>query len=305
MVLEEIRLKDFRCFYDENVIRFSMDEQRNVTLIYAENGVGKTTLLNALLWCFYGVTTERFEKREDILNYDAKREGRTTASVEVVFEHEGNLYMAKRFSVTGQFANGSREFVVHRIDKGSHVDIPSAETFINSVIPRDMAAHFLFDGEHAEIFLGETRSGAIRNAVRDILGCSLVEMVIEDLSAVAGQFRRQIPTTSATARIAELNVRLDALTEQEEKSVKTAAEAERKRDVTETQIRDIEETLRNSAAAKELQRSRDRLNEQLKHAEKRRREAADEVYRWLGDQGRYVVSKKITEQTFASHSVAL
>src|ERR1700733_14042820 len=139
MVLEEIRLKDFRCFYDENVVRFSIDEQQNVTLIYAENGIGKTTLLNALLWCFYGVTTERFEKREDILNYDAKLEGRTTASVEVVLEHEGNLYMAKRFSVTGQFASGSREFVVHRIDKGSHVDIPSAETFINSVIPRDMA----------------------------------------------------------------------------------------------------------------------------------------------------------------------
>ena len=233
-------------------------------------------------------TTERFEQREDILNYDAKKELRTTASVEVVFEHEGNLYMAKRFSVAGPFVNGSRQFVVHRIEKGSHVDIPSAETFINSVVPREMASHFLFDGEHTEIFLGESRSGAIRNAVRDILGCSLVEMVIEDLSAVAGQFRRQIPTTSATARIAELNTRQDALTEQEEKSVEAAAAAERKREVTETQIRDIEETLRNSAAAKELQRSRDGLQEQLKRTEKRRRDAADEAYRWLGDQGRYV-----------------
>src|SRR5690242_10642118 len=99
MILEEIRLTDFRCFYDESVIRFSTDEARNVTLVYAENGVGKTTLLNALLWCFFGDTTERFEKREDILNYDAKRAGRTTASVQVAFEHAGNIYIAKRFHV--------------------------------------------------------------------------------------------------------------------------------------------------------------------------------------------------------------
>ena len=96
MVLQEIRLKDFRCFHGENVIQFSAGAAKNVTLIYAENGVGKTTLLNALLWCFYGDTTSRFEKREDILNYDAKRAGQSTAFVEVGFEHEGNDYVARR-----------------------------------------------------------------------------------------------------------------------------------------------------------------------------------------------------------------
>ena len=40
MILEEIRLKDFRCFFGETSIRFSEDPDRNVTIIYAENGVG-------------------------------------------------------------------------------------------------------------------------------------------------------------------------------------------------------------------------------------------------------------------------
>jgi DNA sulfur modification protein DndD len=174
MVLEEIRLKNFRCFYSDNTIQFSTDTAKNVTLIYAENGVGKTTLLNALLWCFYGETTSRFEKRDDIINYDAKREGQATAFVEVGFEHEGNNYLAKRFS--GAIAEGGRHFLVHRIDKGSHVNVPTPEVFINSVIPRDMASHFLFDGEHAEVFIGEGRGAAIKEAVRDILGCSVIEM---------------------------------------------------------------------------------------------------------------------------------
>ena len=45
MILEEIRITDFRCFYGETSILFSEDPDQNVTIIYAENGVGKTTLL--------------------------------------------------------------------------------------------------------------------------------------------------------------------------------------------------------------------------------------------------------------------
>src|SRR6056297_1624221 len=123
MILEEIRLTDFRCFYGDTFIRFSEDPNRNVTLIYAENGVGKTTLLNALLWCFYGETTARFEKKEDILNYDAKKNGRTTASVEVLFEHNGSQYIAKRFFGTALFSREGREFVISRLDRGSQTPI--------------------------------------------------------------------------------------------------------------------------------------------------------------------------------------
>lgn len=298
MILDQIRLKDFRCFYGECAIHFSSDEARNVTIIYAENGVGKTTLLNALLWCFYGETTGRFEKKEDIVNYDAKKEGRATASVEVFFEHNDNFYVAKRFYVDGSKANNTREFVVARIDEGSQHYIDAPETFINTVIPRDMAAHFLFDGEHAEVFLGEQNRHSIKSAVRDILGCSLIETAIDDLQAVSNQFRKQIPATSATTKIASLSAKIDTLSEQIEKATTSIIELEKQRQLTETQINDIEEKLRNTSAAKELQRSRDALNDQLRRTEKRQKEASDEVYKWLGENGRFIVSKRITEEAF-------
>jgi DNA sulfur modification protein DndD len=298
MILEEIRLSDFRCFYGKSTIKFSTDEEKNVTLIYAENGVGKTTLLNALLWCFYGETTERFEKKEDILNYDAKKEGRTTASVEVMFEHNDKDYIAKRFFVTGPRANEARTFVVASIEQGSQNEIQTPDTFINTVIPRDMASHFLFDGEHAEVFLGESNRDSIKGAVRDILGCSLVETAIDDLQTVSNQFRKQIPSTPATTRIAELNSRMDALATQVETAADEVKRLEKQHFLTDTQIGDIDQKLRNTSAAKELQRSRDRLHDQLARTEKRRKDAANDVYKWLGEDGRYIVSKKITEETF-------
>lgn len=297
MILEEIRLTDFRCFFGETFIRFSEDPDKNVTIIYAENGVGKTTLLNALLWCFYGTTTERFEKREDILNYDAKKAGRKAASVEVLFEHNGNRYIAKRFANIA--SKGGRDFLIARIDDGSQITLDSPDTFINTVIPRDMASHFLFDGEHAEVFLGESNKGSIKSAVRDILGCSLIETAIEDLQAVSNQFRKQIPSTAATKKIEDLSGRLEALTSQIDSAKASIVQMEETRKQTDQQIKDIDAKLRNTAAAKELQSSRDRLTTQLQRSEKRQKEHADDVYRWLGENGRFIVSKRITEETFS------
>ncbi|MEQ8435418.1 MAG: AAA family ATPase [Oceanicaulis sp.] len=297
MILEEIRLTNFRCFYGETFLRFSEDSERNVTIIYAENGVGKTTLLNALLWCFYGETTSRFEKREEILNYDAKKAGRKIASVEVLFEHNDRRYIAKRFFTIDESLG--RDFVVARIDEGSQNTLDSPETFINTVIPRDMASHFLFDGEHAEVFLGEDNHKSVGGAVRDILGCSLIETAIEDLQAVSNHFRKHIPSTAATRKIEELNSRHDSLSTQVDGAKTNILALEKKRGQTEQQIKDIETKLRNTASAKELQQSRDRLNSQLERARRRQKECTDEVYKWLGENGRFIVSKRITEETFS------
>ena len=162
-----------------------------------------------------------------------------------------------------------------------------------------MASHFLFDGEHAEVFLGEHNRGSIKSSVRDILGCSLIETAIEDLQAVSNQFRKQIPSTKETKQIEDLSNRHDTLTNQISTAKSTIEQLEAKREQTNQQVKDIDAKLRNTAAAKELQQSRDRLTGQLARAQKRQKECSDEVYKWLGDNGRFIVSKKITEETFS------
>ena len=111
--------------------------------------------------------------------------------------------------------------------------------------------------------------------------------------------RRQIPATPATKRIAELNRQLDDLTTQTEQAQAGIEELKKKRTQTEQQIADIDSKLRQTAAAKELQKQRDHLNSQLRRAQKRKRDSIDEVYRWLGENGRFIVSRRITEETFS------
>lgn len=295
MLLEEITLKDFRCFNGEHRIEFSTDEERNVTLIHAENGVGKTTLLNAMLWCFYGVTTAKFERKFDLVNYDAVAEGRRECFVEVVFEHGDNRYRARRYGGPG--VRGDRLFSVMRIDEGHSGSIDAPETFINTVIPKTMAGHFLFDGEHAEVFLGEDNRAGIRRAVQDILGCNLIDTAIEDLEEAATYYRRQMPKSKSSASVDALAQAIEDLDGQIS-TAKTAHEQLKGQTATvEQQIADIDGKLRDSTAAKALQESRERTEREHARALKRAADAQDEVIKWLGDNGRFLVSTRITETT--------
>ena len=58
MNLLSLKMVNFRTFYGEHKIVFSNESNENVTLVHAENSTGKTTMLNALKWCFYAKTPD-------------------------------------------------------------------------------------------------------------------------------------------------------------------------------------------------------------------------------------------------------
>ncbi|WP_204351312.1 AAA family ATPase, partial [Serratia marcescens] len=68
--IKRVDLRDFRQFHGHEHIEFATDDTRNVTLVHAENGVGKTTLLNAVFWALYNRTTPRFEQRSRLVNFE-------------------------------------------------------------------------------------------------------------------------------------------------------------------------------------------------------------------------------------------
>ena len=57
MLLESIKLKNFRQFRDESISFANGDNGKNVTIIIGENGTGKTTFAQAFFWCLYGDTS--------------------------------------------------------------------------------------------------------------------------------------------------------------------------------------------------------------------------------------------------------
>ena len=54
MRIEYIKLYNYRLYKGFNQVVFPKDEKKHIYVIYGENGFGKTTLLQSLMWCLYG-----------------------------------------------------------------------------------------------------------------------------------------------------------------------------------------------------------------------------------------------------------
>ena len=67
MLIRKIGLNNFRQFYGSQELELATSPERNVTLIHAENGFGKTTILNAVLWTLFYEVTPKFENKDKIL----------------------------------------------------------------------------------------------------------------------------------------------------------------------------------------------------------------------------------------------
>ena len=146
MKIKYLLVENFRSFYGEQIINFSTHPEKNTTIVFAPNGVGKTNLLNAVSWCFHRKFTPSFKGQGDLLNWEAKKRGRKSFHVEVGFEEAGVEWRIRR---TGGSLSG---FKLWKVVGGNYEEQSTGqEAFINTVLPHDMAGYFISDGEGSDL----------------------------------------------------------------------------------------------------------------------------------------------------------
>ena len=95
MKLTDIKINNFMRFKGEQYVQFPQDSQRNVLLLYGDNGSGKTSFLSAIRWGFYGKAYTRHKaviSLDRLVNKEASFEGDWDFSVEIKFDHDGHKF---------------------------------------------------------------------------------------------------------------------------------------------------------------------------------------------------------------------
>lgn len=189
MLIKSLRMENFRQFRGTTKVDFSCNPRKNVTIILGDNTFGKTTLLQAFNWCFYGKVN--FDQRPDfLLNYEIAEEMRNgdqkIVEIEIVVLHDGIEYIitrTQRYNCAGGNVRGESVPVVkvsYRQKDGQTESVKNAqvENVINNILPEDLSSYFFFDTERVSTI--STRKD-VDAAVKGLLGLSIIDNAIKHL----------------------------------------------------------------------------------------------------------------------------
>ena len=190
MQLLRLELHNFRSFYGDTSIQFSTKKDRLVTIIHGDNGVGKTTILNAMYWCFSGKFTPNFGNPSVIVNRAAYKENPAVECfAEIHFKHEDDEYRARR-SIARH--NERPQFNVFKTEVGGiSKKIEKPDTFIERVIPPALRKWVFWDAEQVNGF-SLSGSDDFKRDVRKTLGFELMDTLVADLELCLGKKRKDL-----------------------------------------------------------------------------------------------------------------
>ena len=192
MLLQSIKLVNFRQFRNESIDFAGGADGKNVTIIIGENGTGKTTFAQAFFWCLYG-ETEFSDK--SMLNKMVATEMRPGQDVKVQVElklqhgevdytlireqtyHKDNANRIKAdntvFDIATKDASGNTSYVKKSM----------CESEVKSILPKELSRYFFFDGERIEKMSKDISTGKkatdFAEAVKGLLGLNAMYSAIQ------------------------------------------------------------------------------------------------------------------------------
>ena len=196
MILKSLYLRNYRTYRGPEEVIFATGD-KNVTIIQGNNEVGKTTIMNAITWCLYGVEYYRNEGNEPIwsksTSYDL--ENGDEDHVEVKLTMEDSKGKTVEFIRTLEFYKN--DFGECR--KGASEDkilvdgmpVSFKNLYISKHLPKNIREYFLFDGEQLEKYFKEDNKH-IKNSVYQLSQLDLLKKVRSHLSTRQNEFNSEL-----------------------------------------------------------------------------------------------------------------
>jgi DNA sulfur modification protein DndD len=207
MRLEQLVVENFRQFKGRQEIIFADQRSRNVTIVHAENGFGKTTLLKALMWALYGQSGlngadgkgDDFEKPGEIIHEGTVHRGgdpgRVAATVKLTFKHDEARYvLTRRLTLAQQRHNpNDTELTLEAMRDGQTFAQDRPQQRIHAIVPPGIAPLLFFNGERINYLAMERNSEQVTAAIQQMLGLKLLQTTIDDLKHqnVRGKLRNE------------------------------------------------------------------------------------------------------------------
>lgn len=300
MILERLLLENFRQFKGRQEIVFSDLRERNVTIVHAENGFGKTTLLKGLLWVLYGRNglmgrdgkEEDFEKPDLIIHEGTALRARdpntVAARVQLTFKHEDDRYiLTRQLSLAQQNLSSKQTAVTLEVMRdGETFILDRPQQRIQTIVPDGISRFLFFNGERINYLAAEKNSAQVTEAIQQMLGLSLLRTTIEDLKHpnVRGRLKAELKDCAGKEKL-DLLERQGVLESEVETMLAEQSQCQLNLIATGKEISTIDSKLTSNREAHELQGRRAKLSSERDRFIARRDEVAQRLAKLIGEDG--------------------
>lgn len=243
MIINYIKLENFRQFKGKNVIEFSTDPKKKATLIIAKNGTGKTTLLESFAWILYGTCNLK-----TIINSQLKTSLRPNTS-EKIYGEIGLTHLGKKYVII-------REATVYKPNVKPLIDDPrlslsmrekdgttkhfsesEAQQTINEIVPKTLFPYFFFKGESIERIGKEISEGKnsknseFVKAIKGMLGFDYLYQEQSDLSRLIKEYQVELEENNNDDNLQAIQKRINDATKIRDDNSKLMKECRKNIDI--------------------------------------------------------------------------
>ncbi len=229
MRLESAHIKNFKLLEDV-ALQFSSDLLRPLTVIRAENGSGKTSILYALRWGMYGEKgipsrmrlTSTAKQPNQAVQVQVRLDFTTSDPFSNVEARYRLIRTCEEIPKEGdKYERGNERMRLLRwTERGEEeIAIDVIDGLISTMLPLSLANVFFTNGDDVQRFISsgqqaeQERQEAVHKAIRQLLGFEFVESAEKHLVSVARKVKSELASTGSEA----LQTAQDKLNEIEDK----------------------------------------------------------------------------------------
>lgn len=283
-----IKLKriDFLNYRIAGTYSLSFDDSGNdyhMFGIVAENGTGKTTILNAITWCLYEkeyqlkdvdralpiINSKKLHEMElNSFDYVGVRVTIIDGEKEIVFDRKLKCIRIQnddgvpiaRFDTQSEFAVTVSD--LNSPDSTITVSPEDREFYVADYFENSIHDFFFFDGERLEEFFSDKKASSIQASVEAIAQISLLDTTIQNAQKMAATLSREV--AKSRPNLKKLEAERDKAKKAWDSDLVRIADLEKEREDASAEKRKIDDLLNENAASAALQEQKKLLDEKLK-----------------------------------------
>lgn len=270
MQLNSIIVNNFRQYYGNQTIEFAKGD-KNITIIFGENGKGKTGLFRALIFGIFGDKYINQDNKNDdihLVNFKVLEESGGSpveAYVEVNFTHKQKEYIVKRKIVAYKVDNK----IIERIngvelnikDENGNYDSKNDLTddekdkIIGKVFDTKIKDFFLFDAERIETLAKTDKSSKeeVENGIKNLLNIDKLQKAINLTRELVNEEKRNISSRANDGEVTQCQETIKSI-EEEIKNVEEKIDMKKREELlAQEEIESIDKKLREDETIRDIQ----------------------------------------------------